>query len=114
MSSTVSVAIFIAGAFVTAVSQTFLKMSANREHKSQIREYLNPYVLGSYALFVLVLGMNVIGYQWIEYKYGSIINCLSYVFIMILGFGFLKEKITLQKIIGNTVIIIGIIVFTLL
>jgi len=113
VSSAVSVAIFIAGAFVTAVSQTLLKMSANREHRNQIREYLNPFVIGSYVLFVLVLTMNVIGYQWIEYKYGSIINCLSYVFIMLLGFGFLKEKITWQKIVGNTVIIIGIIVFAL-
>ncbi|MFZ5973882.1 MAG: EamA family transporter [Bacillota bacterium] len=111
MNSTVSVLIFIAGALVTAISQTLLKISANREHKSRISEYLNPYVIGSYILLALVLGMNVIGYQWIEYKYGSIINCLSYVFILLLGFGFLKEKITWRKIVGNIVIIAGIIVF---
>ncbi len=37
--------------------------------------------------------MNIIGYRWIEYKYGSIINCLSYAFIgALLSFGFLKES----------------------
>jgi len=113
VNSTASVLIFIAGAFITAISQTMLKMSANREHKNRLGEYLNPLVIGSYALFVLVLVMNIVGYRWIEYKYGSIINCLSYVFIMLLGFGFLKEKVTWQKIVGNLVIILGIVVFTL-
>jgi drug/metabolite transporter (DMT)-like permease len=113
VNSTASVLIFIAGAFITAVSQTMLKVSANREHAKRAGEYLNPLVLGSYALFVLVLVMNIIGYRWIEYKYGSIINCLSYVFIMLLGFGFLKERVTWQKIVGNLIIILGIVVFTL-
>ncbi len=111
--STTSVIIFIIGAFLTAISQTLLKVSANKSHDSQVKEYFNPLVITSYAILAFTLCINIIGYQWIEYKYGSVINCLSYVFIMFLGFGFLKEKLTLKKVVGNVLIVIGIIVFTL-
>ena len=37
--------IFVAGVFISSVSQILLKKSAEREYPSKIREYLNPLVI---------------------------------------------------------------------
>ena len=45
-------ALNLLGVFISAVSQVMLKKSASREHGSVVREYLNPFVIFAYALFV--------------------------------------------------------------
>lgn len=74
-------------------------------------EYLNPYVLSGYALLVLSLLMNMWSYQGVEYRFGPVINASSYIFVLVLGHLFLKEKITARKLWGNVLIIAGILVY---
>ena len=46
-------------------------------------------------------------------RYGPVIDTAAYVFVLILSKVILKERITRGKIIGNLIIILGIIVYTL-
>ena len=55
--------------------------------------------------------MNIIAYRGIELKYGAILKSFGYVFILFLSKIFLNEKITKQKIIGISLIIIGNIIY---
>lgn len=100
-------------AFITAISQILLKISANKKYKNIIFEYLNPNVIISYIGYVLVLVLNVIIYTKIDYRFGVVINSLSTVLIMILSKLILKETMTKKKIIGNSLIILGVACFSL-
>lgn len=100
----------IAAAFVAAVSQILLKKSAQKEHKGILREYVNGYVISGYILLMASLLMNMWAYQEIEYRFGPVINASSYVFVLLLGWLFLHEKITAKKLWGNVLIIVGILI----
>ena len=39
------VIIFIAGVFIASVSQVLLKISAKKDHPSELKEYMNPLVI---------------------------------------------------------------------
>ena len=103
----------IVSAFITAFSQIILKKSANKKHKNIIFEYLNPYVLCSYICYVGVLVLNVFIYTKIDYRFGVVISSMSIVFVMLLSNIILKETITKKRIIGNMIIVCGIMVFVL-
>lgn len=102
-----------AAAFLAAVSQIFLKKSAEKEHKGILGEYANGYVMAGYGLLFLSLMINMWAYQGMEYRFGPVINASSYVFVLILGKLFLREKITAKKLWGNVVIILGILIFVM-
>ena len=100
-------------ACITAFSQIILKKSADRKYKSVFFEYLNPYVLFSYACDIGVLVLNVFIYTKVDYRFGVAINSMSTVFVMLLSHIILKEVITKRRIIGNVIIVCGILVFML-
>lgn len=102
-----------AGAFLTAVSQLLLKQSASLKHTSLLKEYLNWRVLLAYTLFFGVLLSNTYAYTQVDMKYGSIIDTLAYVFVFVLSVVILKEKITKKKLIGNLLIMAGILIYSL-
>lgn len=103
----------LASALITAVSQILLKISANRSYRHIIFEYLNPNVIISYTGYVLVLIINVLIYRTMDYRYGVVINSLATILIMVLSKMILKETMTKKKIIGNSLILLGIACFTL-
>lgn len=104
-------AIYALAVTVSSVSQILLKCGAKREHGSVIKEYLNPWVIGGYGLFVLTTVLTLLAYTGLDYKNGPVIESLGYVFIMLLSAVIFHEKITPRKLIGNLLIITGIIVF---
>lgn len=103
---------FLATLF-SAGSQILLKQSANMEHKSGIYEYLNWRVILAYGIFVGVLLLNTYAYTKVPYKYGSIIDTFTYVFVLLLSRFLLGEKITKKKLAGNLLIIAGILIYSL-
>ena len=107
------VLILIFSVFISSVSQIILKKSSGEEHKSLIREYLNFKVILGYGLLIISTILTVIALKGISYKSEPIIESIGYIFIMILRKIFLKEKITIRKIIGNALILIGILVFNI-
>lgn len=96
---------------VSAVSQIFLKKSASASHTSFIKEYLNVRVIIGYGLMLLSTILVILSYRGIEYKNGAVVESLGYILVMILSYFFLQEKITKKKIIGNCIIVTGVILF---
>ena len=103
--------IMVAGTFLTAISQILLKLSADEPHESFMKEYLNWKVIVAYILFGTVLIGNTIAYTRVDMKYGAVIETLAYVWIFILSILVLHEKISRRKLIGNLLIITGIIIY---
>lgn len=103
----------LGGTFFTAVSQILLKQSSNIKYENKIREYLNFRVILSYGMFFLILLLNTWCYTKVEMRYGSVIDTAAYVFVLLLSRLILKEKITKGKILGNLIIITGILIYTL-
>ena len=105
--------LMFAGTFFSAASQILLKQSAGREYKHPIYEYLNWRVITAYGIFFGVLLLNTYAYTRVPYKYGSIIDTFTYVFVLILSAVLLKEKISRGELVGNLIIIAGILIYSL-
>ena len=103
----------LGGTFFTAVSKILLKQSSNIKYENKIREYLNFRVILSYGIFFLILLLNTWCYTKVEMRYGPVIDTAAYVFVLLLSRLILKEKFTKGKILGNLIIIAGILIYTL-
>ena len=97
----------------SAVSQILLKQSANEEHASALREYLNWRVITAYVIFGSVLLLNTYAYTKVDLKYGPVLDTFTYVFVLLLSFSVLKERVSKGKLVGNLIIILGVLVYTL-
>lgn len=98
---------------VSSVSQILLKKGASKQYDNVLREYLNPWVILGYGMMVLSTLCVIYAYKGVEYKNGSIIESLGFLVVMVLSRIILGEKITVKKILGNIIILTGIIVFYL-
>ena len=116
MNSTVALyaLILLVSVFVSAVSQVMLKVSANREHASTVREYANPLVIGAYAMFVLSTLMTVYAYKEVPLSLGPVLESTSYLYVTAFGALIFKEKVTPRKLVALALIVGGICVFALL
>lgn len=105
--------IAIFSGMLSSFSQILLKKSAQKEKKSIIQEYVNPYVIGGYAITAICMVLTIIAYRGMPFKYGAVLESLTYLYIMVLSKLLLAEKLTKKKIIGNIIIVIGVIIFSL-
>lgn len=96
---------------VASFSQVLLKKSAAKEYDNIIREYLNPYVIIGYGMMVVSTILTIIAYRGVEYKNGPVIESLGYLLVMFLSFVFFREPVTKKKVLGNILILLGILVF---
>jgi len=103
--------LFFFAVFISSFSQILLKISANKNHASLKKEYLNPLVIIAYAIFFISIILVIISYRGISLKMGPIIDSSSYIFVFLLSHIFLKEKINRRTIIGIVLIVTGIIIF---
>ena len=99
--------IMLSGTFFSAVSQILLKQSANIKYENNFR------VILSYTIYMLILLLNTWCYTKVDMRYGPVIDTAAYVFVLLLSHFILKEKITKGKIMGNLIIIAGILIYTL-
>lgn len=104
--------LMMAGTFFSAISQILLKQSSNIERKNRLFDYLNPRVIVAYFIFFGVLLLNTYAYTKVPYRFGSIIDTFTYVFVLLLSRFWLKEKISPGKVVGNMIIIVGIVVYS--
>ncbi len=103
--------ILIASVFVATCSQILLKKSSDIKYESIIREYLNWRVIVGYGMMFVSTILTIIAFRNLDYKNGPILESIGYIFMMILSRVFIKEPITKNKIVGNILILAGIIVF---
>lgn len=98
---------------LSSFSQILLKKSTQKEKDSVIKEYLNLYVIGGYAITALCMVLTIIAFKGIPFKYGAVLESLTYLYIMVLSKMLLGEKLTKKKVMGNIIIVIGVMVFSL-
>ena len=107
------VGIYLISVFIASCSQILLKISANKTYQKRIYEWLNPIVISAYSIFFLSMLLTNYALREVEYKYSASIESLGYLFILVLSTIILKERITKKKVMGNLIIIIGIMIYTL-
>lgn len=105
--------IFLISVLVSSISQIVLKTSANKEYDNLIREYLNVRVILAYGLFFSSTLLTTYAYRGVPLSLGPVIECTGYVYVAVLGALILKEKFSKKKVIGNLLIILGILVYAL-
>ncbi len=98
---------------LSSFSQVLLKKSAEKKKKTIWGEYLNPYVITGYIITMVCMLLTIIAYRGMPFKYGAVLESLSYLYIMILSRLFLHEKLTKKKLAGNIIIVAGVIIFSL-
>jgi multidrug transporter EmrE-like cation transporter len=74
-------------------------------------QYLNPVVIGGYALLLVAMVIPLYALKFIDMKFAAIFESLGYVFIMVLSAVVLRERITRRLILGIILIVAGVIVF---
>lgn len=107
------VAVFFLSVFVASVSQILLKKSALKKYDSQLKEYMNPYVIIAYGMLAVSMFMTIFAYKGVDLKTGPVIEATSYFYVAVMSAVFLKEKIKTKKKIGLIIIILGIIISNL-
>ena len=105
-------ALVVLAVFSAAGAQMLLKKSASMDHSSFIRQYLNPWVVGGYAIMGCSLLLNVFCMsRGVQLKEMGGIESLSYLFVPLLSWLFFKEEITWRKVGAIVVIMVGVLVF---
>ena len=106
--------LMLGGVFISSLSQVLLKIAANKQYENRIREYLNPMVITAYSVFFLATLCTVFAYRVIPLSMGPVLESSSYLFVSVFGYLFFKEKITRRKITALSLIICGIVVYSVL
>ena len=83
-----------------------------KKFKKLISEYLNPFTMLAYFIFVVATFLTIFSYDEVPLSMAPILGATEYFFVAALGRVFLKEKITLKKGIGLAVIMLGILVYS--
>ena len=100
--------------FSAACAQMLLKQGARKQYPSFLRQYLNPWVMGGYAIMGSSLLLNVfcMSHGVLIKELGGI-ESLSYLFVPLLSLLFFKERITWRKAGAIAVIMAWVVVFFL-
>ena len=97
---------------IASFAQVLLKMSASESHKNVIEEYLNWKVSVGYGLMFVGMFLTIIAYaKGVQYKNGPIMESIANIWVVLLSFWFFREPITKKKVLGNLLILAGIVVF---
>ncbi|MBR1425963.1 MAG: hypothetical protein IJ581_00775 [Paludibacteraceae bacterium] len=107
-------AIVILSVFAAAGAQMLLKQGVRQNYAGFWRQYLNPWVIGGYAIMACSLVLNIFCMsRGVQVKEVSTIESLSYLFVPCLAFILFRERITLRKAGAIAIIISGVILFFL-
>ncbi len=102
----------ILSVLAAASAQMLLKQSVRQNYVGFWRQYLNPWVIGGYAIMACSLILNIFCMsRGVQVKEVSVIESLSYLFVPTLAFFLFKEQLTKRKLCAITIIICGIIIF---
>ena len=108
--SPLHVFIYILAVFLSSISQIILKSSANKKYETRLKEYLNPRVITAYGIFFMTTLVAIYAYKGIPLSLGPILETTGYLWISLLGYFILKEKISRKKMLGLGIVIVGILV----
>ncbi|MCL2014844.1 MAG: DMT family transporter [Defluviitaleaceae bacterium] len=103
----------VTASFIATCSQMLLKHAAKKTHKNFIAEYLNRWVIGAYSLFGLATLLSMYVLRHIPLSLAPILESTAYIFVAVLGWVILKERLNKRQILGMVLIVAGIFVFSL-
>ena len=106
------ICIYVSSVLVASVSQVMLKKSADKVYKSRIFEYLNPLVIIAYGLFFISTFLTMYALKVVPLSLGNLLESSGYIFVPVLSFFTLHEKMTKNMWIGSALIIAGILVYS--
>ncbi len=101
------------GVIVAAVSQIMLKKSTAKKHDKLWQEYLNTRVIFTYGLFFLSMLATMLAYKKVPLSMGPLLGATEYIFVAVLGYIFLKERIGKRKLLGLLFIVGGVVVYSM-
>ena len=102
----------IISVFIAACAQMLLKKATKQHYAPIWRQYINPWVIGGYAILGLTMLSNIFAMsKGVKLKEASTIESLSYLFVPVLAFFFFDERITWRKSCAIGIIIVGILIF---
>lgn len=106
--------IVILSVLAAAGAQMLLKKAASNHYPTFWRQYVNPWVIGGYAVLGVSMLANIFAMsRGVQLKEVGIIESLSYLFVPVLAFMLFKEKLTMRKICAIGVIVAGVVIFFL-
>ena len=89
------------------------KNKCRKKYDNRLQEYLNPKVIIAYGIFFLSSLITVVAYKYVPLSLGPILESCGYIFITLLGYFILHEKVRKKKLIGLIVILMGISIFNM-
>lgn len=104
--------IMVSGSLIASVSQIMLKKSAEKQYPNKLREYLNPLVITAYALFFGTTFISMFALKVVPLSMAPILEASGYIFVAVLSYIFLREKLTKKQLIGMALILAGIAVYS--
>lgn len=105
--------IMVFGSLIASISQIMLKKSAQKQYPNKLKEYLNPLVIIAYVLFFGTTLISMYALKVVPLSMSPILEASGYIFVAILSFILLKEKMTKKQLLGMALILIGIVVYSL-
>ena len=102
------------GVLLTATSQLCFKLGANHAGAGGVLAvFSNPFCLAAYGMLFVVTLLNLFAYKALPLKVSVVILPFTYILVGLFSFVFLRERATLQQLLGAAVIIAGIFIFNL-
>ena len=113
MSETLKYTLIMLGSvLISSVSQIGLKISSNKKHENLLKEYINPWVIISYMLFFSATLITIFAMRVISISRAMILESAGYIFVTVLSYLFLKEKLSAKKTTGLVLILVGVFVYS--
>ena len=106
------IGISLFGVFIGGVSQVLLKLSANRQHKSRIAEYVNPFVISAYSLFILSTLLSTLAYRVVPLSMGPILDATGYLYVTAFGVLIFHERLNRRKVLALGLILLSILIYS--
>lgn len=106
------VVVLLISVFIAAISQVILKTAANKSYENPIREYLNIRVISAYGMFFLSTLLTMLALRYIPLSLSPVIEATSYLYVALIGYFFLKERLSKRKITGLVLILTGILIYS--
>ena len=109
----IGIAFVLGSTSISAVSQVLLKVSARKKYASIWLEYMNPFVIIAYGLYFITTILSVQALRYIPLTLSTAFDASGQIFVPVMSYLFLQEKISKRKCLGMGIIILGIIIFAL-
>lgn len=109
----IGISLVLCSNIVAAVSQLLLKKAAGKTYSVWWRSYINPYVITAYAMLFATTILGVFALRYIPLTLSAAFAASGQIFVPVLSFLVLHEKISKKKCLGMLLIVVGIVVFSL-